>query len=70
MSGTRQYKSPEPTTVKLSLAVPVDLDRQLRARAVRERIPVAAMVREWITEKLNPVPQGGRRSSRQISITG
>lgn len=52
MSGTRQYLDPEPTTVKVTVGLPVDLDRQLRALAARQGMGVGPMIREWMIEKL------------------
>jgi hypothetical protein len=52
MPGTRRYNDPEPTTAKLTLALPMDLDRRLRALAARRGISVGPMIRGWLVEKL------------------
>lgn len=52
MPGTRQFRDPDETTVKLTLAVPKDLDRQLRALAARQGIGVGPLVRGWIEKEL------------------
>jgi hypothetical protein len=52
MSGTRQYRDPDPATVKLTFNLPTDVDRQLRALAALRRVGVGPMIREWLIEKL------------------
>jgi hypothetical protein len=55
MAGTRKYNDPVETTVKLTVAVPVDLDRQLRALSARLGMGVGPLVRMWITAKLDDI---------------
>jgi hypothetical protein len=57
MSGTRRFNDPAAATVKLTVAIPVDLDRQLRALAARQGIGVSPMIREWVLEKLRAAPE-------------
>jgi hypothetical protein len=52
MSGTRKFNDPTEVNVPLTLLLPANLDRQLRALASRRGQPVGAVVRAWITEKL------------------
>ena len=55
MAGTRRFNAPDETAVKLTLLVPVDLDRQLRALVARQGMGVGPLVRQWIAEKLREV---------------
>jgi hypothetical protein len=52
MAGTRKFKDPAETDVKLTLLLPPDVDRQLRALAARRGDRVGPIVREWIIEGL------------------
>jgi hypothetical protein len=52
MAGTRKFNDPAETTTKITLIVPLDVDRQLRALAARRGQPVGGVVRQWITAGL------------------
>jgi hypothetical protein len=52
MAGTRKFKDPAETAVKLTLLLPEDMDRQLRALAASRGDRVGPIVRAWIVEKL------------------
>lgn len=52
MPGFRKYNDPDEKTVKLTLLVPVDLDRQLRTLSAGRGIGVGPMIREWLIEKV------------------
>jgi len=49
-------------TVKITLMVPVDVDRQLRVLAARRGIGVGPVIREWIVEKLRTATSDRHRA--------
>jgi hypothetical protein len=60
-AGTRKYSTKIDESVKITLMVPADVDRQLRELAVRRGQPVGPMVRMWITEKLRKAEPGQKQ---------
>ena len=53
MPGTRKYGAVDEITAKPTVVVPLDIDRELRALAVRQGIAVGPMIRRWLIEKLS-----------------
>lgn len=52
MAGTRLFKDPTETTRKLTVAVPVEMDEQLRRVAAQSDTSVGALIRGWIEKEL------------------
>jgi hypothetical protein len=63
MAGVRKIREIAEDTVKLTILVPKDVDRRLRALAASRRGGVGPIVREWIMEKLREAEPDTARSA-------
>jgi len=68
MPGTRKYGSVDETTAKLTVIVPLDIDRELRALAARQGIAVGPMIRGWISGKLKEAERAYRSGQGDLTI--
>ena len=70
MAASHRFNDPAETTMKLTVIVPTDLDRQLRALAFRQGIGVGPMIRGWLIAKLAGAERVASAGTRSLSVMG